>query len=128
MLLSGIDCGCGSNGRCNDGAGAGTCICNPGYEEVDFLPLNKCQDVDQCMDDPCEKADFRMCRDLPGDFECICAVGTWDGEQCGMCSLFILSYPKTYQAFKKLRRQRHISKALITRLVTNPEHMLTAEL
>ena len=81
------DCGCGGNGRCNDGAAdLGACICNPGYIEVPFLPINKCQDVDECINDPCEEADFRACIDSPGDFECVCLIGSWDGTQCGMRS------------------------------------------
>ena len=74
-----VGCGCGLNGGCN--AARDGCDCNEGYIEVPFnLPLEKCQDKDECIASPC--GEERECENTEGGYICVCVLGTWDGTQC----------------------------------------------
>jgi len=76
-----VECGCGEYGSCD--ADLYGCVCDVGYKEVSFLWYSRCQDIDECVDYPCEDAQYRVCVNAPGSYTCVCATGTWDGYQCG---------------------------------------------
>ncbi|XP_067932806.1 fibrillin-1-like [Watersipora subatra] len=75
------NCGCGSYGLCNENDPT-LCVCNSGYHQVEFIPTNKCQDIDECIESPCEDTLYRVCFNIPGNFSCQCVRGSWNGTHC----------------------------------------------
>ncbi|XP_078505624.1 thrombomodulin-like [Lissotriton helveticus] len=67
--------------QCQNTVGGFHCLCHPGYEMID----NKCEDIDECMDQVCEQ----NCINLPGTHRCDCDPGyIVDSSDPKRCQIF----------------------------------------
>lgn len=63
---------CAANAHCENSFSSHNCVCDSGYRGNGRL---KCEDIDECMDNLHNCANADECQNIPGGYECDCAVG-----------------------------------------------------
>ncbi|GAB1611093.1 nidogen-1-like isoform X2, partial [Argonauta hians] len=69
---------CGFNSHCVVVNGNAKCLCQPGYNMVNY----KCEDVDECANNAC--ADNEQCFNTAGSYTCRCLNG-YEKDEAGKC-------------------------------------------
>ena len=68
---------CGDNAECFDTPGSYNCTCKAGY----FASGDICEDIDECLNDPCDQN--ATCINYDGGFSCQCESSfRGDGFNC----------------------------------------------
>ncbi|XP_071482117.1 uncharacterized protein [Diadema antillarum] len=74
--------------ECFNTFGAFTCFCATGYQ----ITNGQCQDIDECLDDPCADQANTRCVNLPASYECVCRTGFYRvGSDCLVAKSMVLT-------------------------------------